>query len=180
MKIYAIRHGQTDWNSAGKIQGKTDIPLNQKGREQACEIAQTLLSSGIDTIISSPLKRAMETAEIVAGQLHIGGKIVSDERLSERDFGDFEGRFVKDVYNVPTLRKWSDNVVIPNGESIRDTAKRVFECLDDVFLKYRGRNILLVVHGHVIRTVLWYFNGIPEGEEATFEVGNCEVYEFER
>ena len=66
MKITVIRHGETDWNAVGKIQGKTDIPLNTNGREQARITARLLSKHNIDVIISSPLKRAVETAEIIS------------------------------------------------------------------------------------------------------------------
>jgi len=179
MKIIAIRHGETDWNLSGKLQGKTDNPLNAKGRKQAYETACLLAGYKFDVIISSPLKRATETAEIVTTQLDISSDVVTDSRLSERNFGDYEGLLISSL-NIKSMRRWTDNLFIPNGETIRDVAARVFECLDDVLEKYNGGNILLVCHGHVIRTILWYFNGIPNSNESDVSIENCEIFEFKK
>lgn len=83
--LYVTRHGETDWNLYGKVQGKADIELNAKGIEQAKETMEKLKEESIDFIICSPLKRARQTAEIINLEKNI--HIVFDERISERDFG---------------------------------------------------------------------------------------------
>ncbi len=90
MKLLLTRHGQTGWNVEGKIQGQTDTELNETGIKQAEVIREKLFNQKIDIIISSPLKRARKTAEIIARGRDI--PIIIDERLSERDFGEFEGK----------------------------------------------------------------------------------------
>ena len=90
MKLLLTRHGQTDWNVAGKIQGTTDIELNETGKIQAKETGKKLLNYDIDVIISSPLKRAKNTAEIIRGDRDI--EILLDDGLKERCFGEFEGK----------------------------------------------------------------------------------------
>jgi len=178
MKIIAIRHGQTDWNSARKVQGKTDIPLNKQGLEQARKSAKALLNAEIEIIISSPLKRALETAEVTAKSLNHNVNIICDSRLVERNFGDYEGLLIDDV-DIIALRNYTANHPIPNGETIREVVSRVFECLDEILNKYKGQNILLVTHGHVMRAVFWYFNGLPQSDEnPSFKIDNCEIYEF--
>ena len=178
MKIIAIRHGQTDWNAAGKIQGKTDIPLNENGRKQARKTAELLRTHDIDNVVSSTLKRAVETAEIIAGRLNIN-EIVAVERLCERNFGIYDGVPIKDV-DIISLRNYTANIATPNGETIREVFSRVSLCLDALCEKYKGKNILLVLHGHVIRAVLWHFNGVPQtDEDSSFEISNCAIYEFE-
>ena len=180
MKIIAVRHGQTDWNALGKIQGNMDFPLNEKGREQAHQTAQLLQPGTVDVVMASTLKRAVETAEIISEQLGINGEVIKDKRLCERDFGDYDGLPFKDV-DILALRSYNANVAIPNGETIREVAARVFECLDEIIRKYSGKNVLLVLHGHVIRAALWYFEGFPsaETEDPSFDIANCAVYEFE-
>ena len=220
MKIYAVRHGQTDLNAEGRIQGcKSALPLNEKGKKQAQEIANILSDKGIDLIITSPLKRATETADIIAEHLNIKhNKVVKGMRLCERDFGDYEGKLMSEV-DVNSLRRWTDNMPTPNGETIRELAGRVFDYLDDrldemkdivnrdrrLYLddqydKRHGDNndietkynavsnaleelditILFVVHSHVLRTMYWYFNGLPEeGNETVIETENCGFYEFD-
>lgn len=89
MKLYVTRHGQTDWNEQGRIQGKIDIPLNEQGRAQARKTRDLLAHTPFDVIITSPLQRAVETATII-NEAH-GVKQYEDERLSERGFGTWEG-----------------------------------------------------------------------------------------
>lgn len=157
-KIIAIRHGQTDWNAAGRIQGRTDIPLNDTGRQQV-QAATLALPNGIDCILASPLQRALETAQIINARYQI--PLLTDNRLTERDFGDFEGMSMHEL-DLPAMRRWTDNLPTPNGETIRDVATRVFACLDSIKKTYAGKTILLVAHAHVVRTIIWYFNGIPD------------------
>ena len=89
MEILVIRHGQTDWNALGKLQGKTDIQLNDIGRQQAKETIKLIKDENIDVIITSPLKRAKETAEIINKNFEV--TIIEDNRLIERGFGKNEG-----------------------------------------------------------------------------------------
>lgn len=94
MKILLTRHGQTDWNVAGKIQGCTDIELNQTGIEQAKIAREKLLNYDIDIIITSPLKRAKRTAEIINEGRNI--PLTESKGIIERNFGEFEGKTAKE------------------------------------------------------------------------------------
>ena len=89
MEILLTRHGQTEWNALGKLQGRQDIKLNEVGKEQALTTGEKIKNEKIDIIITSPLKRARETAEIINKQFNV--EIVEDDRLMERCYGDFEG-----------------------------------------------------------------------------------------
>ena len=89
MEILLTRHGQTEWNALKKVQGKADIELNKNGIEQANNIKVILKNENIDLIVCSPLTRAMQTAKIINSDRNL--PMVFDERLSERDFGEFEG-----------------------------------------------------------------------------------------
>ena len=89
MEILLTRHGQTDWNVLKKVQGKANIPLNEKGMEQAQKVKVQLKNETIDLILCSPLVRAVETAKIINSGRNIPIEIA--EKLSERDFGEFEG-----------------------------------------------------------------------------------------
>ena len=95
MKFYIIRHGQTNWNKEGRIQGKTDIELNEEGIKQAEEAKKILKDYPIDMIVSSPLKRARKTAEIINETRK--APIVLDKALEERGFGEFEGKIRKEI-----------------------------------------------------------------------------------
>jgi probable phosphoglycerate mutase len=93
--FWFLRHGQTDWNVERRIQGHTDIPLNQTGLAQAAQAAKVLRGVGLTKIISSPLTRAATTAAVV--HEHIGIPLAHDERLKERAFGAFEGQFRHEI-----------------------------------------------------------------------------------
>ena len=89
MNLYVIRHGKTDWNAQSRMQGQSNIKLNQFGIEQADEVRKIIEEKNIDLIISSPLERTKQTAEIINKEFNV--EILEDKRLVERGFGDFEG-----------------------------------------------------------------------------------------
>ena len=100
MKLYFIRHGQTDWNIVKRLQGATDIPLNENGEELARRTGEGMKDIPFDLIYTSPLKRAFRTAELVRGNRDI--PIISDDRLREICFGDYEGLISKsEGYSIP-------------------------------------------------------------------------------
>ena len=111
MKIYVIRHGQTNWNIEGRIQGKTDIELNTEGTKQALKIKSIIKDYNIDLIISSPLKRARKTAEIINEALNC--PIIFDKSLEERGYGIIEGQVRKlikdDIINSNLLKNYNIN-----------------------------------------------------------------------
>ena len=111
MEIFVVRHGQTDWNVCHKVQGSCDIELNDKGIEQAGITAEKLKSDDFDIIICSPLKRARQTAEIINQGRNI--LIVYDDRIAERNFGDYEGKVV-DFKDVGPLWNYNLNYNLQN------------------------------------------------------------------
>ena len=176
MRLIAIRHGETDWNTEQRLQGRSDIPLNGTGREQA-RAAATSLPDGIDIILASPLVRAIETAGIL--NVRFGVPIVLDERLVERDFGDFEGMYMADC-DMVALRSWAANAPTPNGETLRDVGQRVAAFLGEVMQTYDKQTVLLVAHGHVIRAIYWYCHLYPQrDEESVIETPPCGFYIFD-
>lgn len=101
--LYIARHGQTIWNAQNKVCGITDVDLTDKGREQAKELALAVADKSIDVIISSPLKRAVETSEIVSDTCNI--PVIIDERLIEQNYGIYEGVDRYRVRNEYALKK---------------------------------------------------------------------------
>lgn len=175
MKIYAIRHGETDWNIERRAQGQTDIELNQNGITQAIKAKEQVKNLKIDFIISSPLKRAAKTAEIISDGKY---EIKYDERLKERCFGDIEGTKLEDV-NFEEIYNTELNLSTYNIEPINDLMARINEFLQDIKEKYNGNTILLVAHGGVLRTLNACVNGIPESKTiASQGYKNCEIREF--
>lgn len=174
--LYETRHGETDWNLYGKVQGKADIELNAKGIEQAKETMDKLKEEKIDFIICSPLKRARQTAEIINSEKNIS--IIFDERISERDFGEMEG-MSKDDFDFEAFWNYKKNVTYEKAENIRVFFNRIFLFLDEIKKKYKDKNILLVTHGGVSIAVNCYFNEIPEsGACLPLCIKNCEVKVF--
>lgn len=160
MRLIYVRHGQTDWNLRRKIQGTTDIPLNETGIAQAKEMHEKLKGEKIDVIISSTLKRAVKTAQIIKGDREI--PILYDGRIVERRFGDLEGTDFDNLF-FPGLNDM-DAERFDNGiETLKQLTKRVFAALEDIAEKYHDKTVLFVSHGGVSVAVYCYFNGITTG-----------------
>jgi broad specificity phosphatase PhoE len=175
MKLYVIRHGETDWNIEKRAQGQTDIELNQNGINQALEAKQIVQNLDIDLIISSPLKRAAKTAEILSEGKY---EIIYDDRLKERCFGDIEGKRLEDI-NFEEIYNVDLNLSIYNIEPINDLFTRLNNFLSNIKTKYNDKTILLVSHGGVLRTLTACIEGIPKTRTlASQGYKNCEIREF--
>lgn len=176
--IYITRHGQTDWNIKHKVQGKADIELNAVGKKQAIEVGKKLLAEKIDLIICSPLKRAKQTANLISEGRNI--PIIYDENISERDFGEFEGK-IKEDFDFNDFWSYKKNIKYKKAENIRNFFDRIYLFLDEVIEKYPNKNILLVTHGGVSIPVKCYFNGIPEDDNLlALALSNCEYFKYSR
>lgn len=178
MSIYITRHGQTDWNVEHKVQGKADIELNSRGIEQAGKTRENLSKEKIDLIICSPLQRAKQTAEVINSERYI--PIIFDERISERDVGEFEGRKQED-FDFKRFWSYKSDIKYEKAENIKEFFSRIYAFLDDIKSQYSGKNILLVSHGGVSIPVNCYFNGIPENDELLLKLvlENCEYSKYE-
>lgn len=176
MDILLTRHGQTEWNLLKNVQGKADIELNEKGVQQAEETAEKLKDCRIDIIISSPLKRAKQTADIINKDKNL--PIIIDDRISERDFGEFEGKSTTD-FDFNGFWSYKQNQEYETAENIKDFFDRVYNFLDDIKTKYNGKRILIVSHGGISIPVKCYFNGIPDIDILLpLCIDNCEVAKF--
>jgi uncharacterized phosphatase len=162
-----IRHGQTNWNRDGRLQGASDIPLNDLGRQQAADAVTELAGTQWDAIVSSPLSRARETAEIIAAGLGIElGP--SYDNLIERNYGDGEGATAEDI-----AVKWPDHNY-PGLETLESVVARAKVALNEIEATYGDRNVIIVCHGTLIRYTLGnlagrQFDAIRNGSVATFE-----------
>jgi broad specificity phosphatase PhoE len=142
-----LRHGQTDWNIDLRLQGSSDIPLNETGRNQAAVAGATFSREDWDVIIASPLSRARDTAQIVAQQLNMPVVIVPE--LVERSFGVAEG------YSHSEWRKmYEANEHIEGLESLEDLRSRCELLLQLIATEYDGLRVLAISHGALIRKVL--------------------------
>lgn len=154
-RIIAIRHGETAWNASTRIQGHTDIPLNEHGQRQAQLLAQALAQADkIDTIYSSDLQRAFATAQAIA--LQTGASLVTHVGLRERAFGDFEGRsFAQIELELPAQAQlWRtrapDWTPPGGGESLSVMQQRVLATVNALAQQHPGQQIAVVAHGGVL------------------------------
>ena len=138
--LLLVRHGETDWNAAGRLQGHTDRPLNDHGRRQALALADRLAGERVDAIYASDLLRAKETAEIVGGQL--GLPVVTDPDLREKDWGTWEG-LTPDERAAVELR----------GESTQEHRDRVMRAVRRIVERHPGQRVVVVTHGGSLRRV---------------------------
>lgn len=161
MDIYLIRHGETDYNKGRRLQGVTDIPLNERGIALAEQTAIGLKGIEFDKIFTSPLVRARRTAEIIRGERKI--PIIVTDGLREISFGDYEGLTVLDgAYNIPDphfldfFNAPQKYQTPPNGESIAHMSERTAGFVKGVLMEpeNRGKTILMASHGAAIRGVL--------------------------
>ncbi len=152
MLFHLVRHGETTYNAEGRIQGQSDAPLSTLGRRQSEAVASALAIVSVEAIYSSPLRRAMETAQYVADRLQL--PIETDRRLMELDAGVFEGRLRSDLtVDFPQeLARWlggDDDFAIPTGESRRELAERGCAALRAIAAAGH-REVAVVTHGGLL------------------------------
>lgn len=177
--LYIMRHGKTDWNEMKKLQGRTDIPLNEEGRNMAKQVQEECANIGFDVCYTSPLLRAKETAEIALDGL--GVPIIEDDRLKEMSFGVYEGCMnyfegTGQPINV-LFQKPAEYVAVEGGESFEELFKRTGEFFEEVIKPElaAGKKILIVGHGAMNCSIISQIRNIPL--EQFWEVGipNCKL-----
>lgn len=168
MRIYLIRHGQTDWNAEGKIQGSTDIELNETGRQQAACLARGMEKRPVARIFSSPLKRALETAQAIGDSQNVAVEVLDE--LREVDFGAWEGltwEEVKARYHEEYTRWWENpaGVAPPGGETRKELKERAAQAVRRI-LDYGAGDVAVVLHGAIMAYVTEYFMRNNPGHKA--------------
>ncbi|MDP9045820.1 MAG: histidine phosphatase family protein [Pseudomonadota bacterium] len=152
-RVIAIRHGETDWNVDGRIQGQLDVPLNAKGRWQVRRLAQALEGEALDAIYASDLSRALETAEAVAAGRALS--VVVDPGLRERGFGRFEGQTHAEIQadwpeDALRWRRRDPTFGAPGGETLELFYARAIATATRLAARHPGQSIALVSHGGVM------------------------------
>lgn len=169
-EISLVRHGETDWNRARRIQGRTDIPLNDTGRDQARHTAGLLARRRWDAVLTSPLARARETAEIIAGELGLPDP-ESVAALVERNYGAAEGLDFRQIE-----ARYPEGSDVPGRESREEVAARVVPELQRIAAARPGESLVIVSHGGAIRAVLsevepaWSTDRITNGSIHSFRL----------
>lgn len=179
MNLYVLRHGTTVWNLEEKIQGSTDIPLHEKGRTEALQMREKILPLPIDRLYTSPLKRAMETTQILNEVLDL--PVAVEPALQEVSFGLWEGLTWKDVQQrfpqlfvqIPS----SGFIDPPEGESYDQAVQRICPFVEALLKKQQ--NCLLVTHKAVIRILLYCLTKKTPAQTGALDVSNLSVLHFQ-
>jgi broad specificity phosphatase PhoE len=180
-EIFIFRHGETDWNKEGRLQGHADIPLNENGRQQAQVLQDYFRDHPIEVILCSDLGRAKETAEIARGQLQI--PIIVDSRQRETKLGDAEGLTRAEIatqFHPEVWHRWHTfpehwDHRFPNGESKREHLDRIKNGLVDFLSKTPFTKVGLSTHGGSTRRLLHSLR--PDLKEP-ISVGNCYLFKI--
>ena len=177
MKLYIIRHGQTNCNKENKYNCRLDEDINETGIKQAEEARKQVKNLAIDLIICSPMKRTRHTCEIINVN---NVPVIYDDRLMERIGGKLTNTPLNDYYYTEYYNYYSTDIV-EGLETLPELFNRTHSFLDEIKEKYRGKNILLVTHGAVARSMQFYFEDMPEDGMLLKVSGqkNCQVKEYE-
>ena len=170
--IVLVRHGPTEWSVSGRHTGSTDVPLTDEGREIAGRLRERLARYDFALVLSSPLARARDTAELAG----LGDRAELEPDLREYDYGDYEGLTTVEIHEQrPDWFLWNDGV--PNGE----TPDQVGERADRVIARAAeaGGDVALVAHGHVLRTLGARWIELPVAGAGRITLGTAAVCELD-
>lgn len=175
--IHLVRHGETDWNVEGRLQGWTDIPLNATGREQARAAAEALSGRPIGAVFSSDLARARETAAVIAAVAEV--EVVADAALRERRYGVAEGRLSSEV-NLELEGRlddlWADpDFAVEGGETRRQVYTRLGRFLEKLLAAAPAPEIVVVSHGGALRVARGFLEGFPVDRLPNWSFANAEI-----
>ena len=183
MKIFLVRHGETDWNLEGKIQGSCDIELNETGIKQAEELSNKMLEKNykFSKIYSSPQKRALQTAKILSENTNIECIVV--DKLKEMNLGKWEGLSWSEVREKYKLEyeEWFIKrryTKTPNGESYEDMLERVLESLYKI-INENSDNVVVVSHSAVIMSLQCYITNTDFDKMTKFRTDNASILEID-
>lgn len=179
--LYFFRHGLTDWNQQRRLQGHTDIPLNQEGRDQALSLQDFFQQNPVQKVFSSDLGRAVETASLATG--FAAEKIIRHAGLKEARLGDLEGLREEEItarFGPESLLKWRSlepedrNYAFPGGESREQCNQRFHRALLDLCKEHPFTHAAVCSHGFAMRRLFHFFSG-----EKTIPplIANCVIYQ---
>ena len=169
-KVYLVRHGETDYNKRGCYYGWTDCSLTVEGIEQSKTLRRSFESIQYDVILSSDLKRATETANII----NRGSKeLITDNRLRELNFGQWEGKNYQEIM-IQYAEHWNlwvedwENATPTGGESFSSMYNRTSECMDEILKIYKDKSIVIVSHNGSLRIIAAYLLGLTSEKSWCF------------
>jgi broad specificity phosphatase PhoE len=181
--VYLVRHGQTAWNREEVFRGRADIPLNEIGRKEALLTGQYLRGVRVDSVYSSPLSRAVETARAIGRPQ--GKEVVISDGLIDIDFGRWQGvphDVVRERYGE-LYRQWKDTphlVRFPGGESLEDVRERALRVIQEVVTNHTDETLVMVSHRVVNKTMLCGLLGLDNAHfwQISQDTGSINILEF--
>lgn len=175
-RLWLVRHGETDWNAQGRVQGHTPTSLNERGREQARQLGRAIAHKAFSAIYSSDLPRAAETAAIIAQGR--GLPIQHSVALRERSFGEYEGQSsaqIRDARTALGLRQTGDLADwtgMPGIETEAELWARIDPFLREISAAHPNQDVLVATHGGVLARAIYHTLAIPEGTPRRFALSN--------
>lgn len=181
MRLLLVRHGESEWNAAGRLQGQADPPLSKLGRRQAAHVAARLVDEGVDAIVSSDLERAYDTASALA--TGVGLEVIRRKDLREVDLGSWTGISREEVEreNPELWRRWRIEGIEgwDGGEKYADAMVRVGGAISALASEHLDRTVVAVSHGGSIRLATCHLLGLPAAELGRImSIGNASITEF--
>ncbi len=183
MKLLLTRHGQTDWNIAGRYQGQSDIPLNQTGWSQAEKLAKRLSAETIHAIYASDLSRAVDTAVQIKSMQELAPALHKDSRWRELSFGDWEGMNYKEIsaHSPDVFAKWMldpQHISTPKGETLDHLAERVHAAFVELKNKHKDETVLVVSHSGALQALLAITLGVDLNRYWQFRISQASLSEL--
>lgn len=178
-QLCVARHGETDWNALGVLQGWLDVPINAVGRRQAAEMAEELATTRFVAVWTSPLIRALETAEIIAGRLGLPAPS-SHEGLKERGFGEIQGMPKTELAEsnpllLQQILRRNPAAHFAGGEEMDEFADRVLAALADIGAQHGGGGVLVITHGWVMDVIKRHVAHLPRNAILNSKPKNAET-----
>lgn len=179
--VLLMRHGETEWNREGRVMGRNPVPLSDAGREQVAAAAEFTRGLKLNLIVTSPLVRARQSAEIVAERLG-EIEITEDPRLSEVEYGRWEGMTFRNLLDDELYQQYKDHpdtMATPGGETLAQAQSRGLAAIHDAMRANHGRRVLFVSHGDIIRTVICHFMRVELAHFRRLRVDNANLSALE-
>ncbi len=187
-KLVLVRHGQSVWNLQNRFTGWIDVPLTEKGKEEAYKAGELLKDIRFDVAYTSNLTRAQETLRIILETVGLLIPVIKDVALNERHYGALQGLNkdrAREKWGKEIVHLWrrSYDIPPPEGESLKDTAARTIPFLERAIMGdiYDGRNVLVVAHGNSLRSIVMYLENLGPDEIIKVEIptGTPIVYDLD-
>ena len=188
-KLVLVRHGQSFWNLQNRFTGWVDVPLTEKGKEEAFKAGELLKDIRFKVAYTSALTRAQETLRIILEVIGLQIPIIKDQALNERHYGALQGLNkdrARQKYGVEIVHLWrrSYDIAPPEGESLKDTAARTIPFLERAILGdiYEGNDVLVVAHGNSLRSIIMHLEKLIPEEiiKVELDTGAAVVYELDQ